>query len=76
MLIVRADLRNVSQTARRKLTAVEGVADREGFEPPETLASTVFKTAALDRSAICPNGECTGEEVEGVPLCGPKEVHK
>jgi hypothetical protein len=29
-------------------------AEREGFEPPETFASTVFKTAALNRSAISP----------------------
>ena len=28
------------------------VAGREGFEPPEVLPSTVFKTAAFDRSAI------------------------
>jgi hypothetical protein len=43
---------------------MEGKAEREGFEPPETCASTVFpkdpagpqeaapKTAAFDRSAI------------------------
>jgi len=30
------------------------VAEGEGFEPPETCASTVFKTAAFDRSAIPP----------------------
>ena len=30
-------------------------AEREGFEPPEVLPSTVFKTAAIDRSAISPN---------------------
>jgi hypothetical protein len=29
-------------------------AEREGFEPPEAYTSTVFKTAALDRSAISP----------------------
>ncbi len=28
------------------------VAGREGFEPPEVLPSTVFKTAAFDHSAI------------------------
>lgn len=28
------------------------LAQREGFEPPETFISTVFKTAAIDRSAI------------------------
>jgi hypothetical protein len=34
--------------------AKEGVAEREGFEPPEAFTSTVFKTAAFDRSAISP----------------------
>ena len=28
------------------------MAQREGFEPPETLVSTVFKTAAIDHSTI------------------------
>ena len=28
------------------------LAQREGFEPPETLVSTVFKTAAIDHSTI------------------------
>ena len=30
------------------------VAEREGFEPPDPLRSTVFKTAAFDHSAISP----------------------
>lgn len=30
------------------------LAEREGFEPPDSCPSTVFKTAALDRSAISP----------------------
>jgi hypothetical protein len=30
------------------------VAEREGFEPPVVLPTTVFKTAALNRSAISP----------------------
>ena len=34
------------------------VAEREGFEPPEPLSSTVFKTAAIDHSAISPSSEC------------------
>ena len=29
-------------------------AEREGFEPPEPFSSTVFKTAAIDHSAIFP----------------------
>ena len=34
--------------------ALFGVAEEEGFEPPDLLQSTVFKTAAIDRSAIPP----------------------
>ncbi len=30
------------------------MAEREGFEPPDPRRSTVFKTAAIDRSAISP----------------------
>lgn len=30
------------------------LAEREGFEPPEARTSTVFKTAAIDHSAISP----------------------
>ena len=29
-------------------------AEKEGFEPPDLLQSTVFKTAAFDHSAISP----------------------
>ncbi len=32
------------------------VAEGEGFEPPDLLQSTVFKTAALNRSATPPVG--------------------
>ena len=34
----------------------KGFAEKEGFEPPDLLQSTVFKTAAFDHSAISP--EC------------------
>ena len=30
------------------------MAEREGFEPPDPRGSTVFKTAAFDRSATSP----------------------
>lgn len=30
------------------------MAEGEGFEPPEAFTSTVFKTAAFDRSANLP----------------------
>lgn len=33
-------------------------AEREGFEPPEPRSSTVFKTAAIDHSAISPESGC------------------
>ena len=29
-------------------------AEKEGFEPPEVLPSAVFKTVAIDHSAISP----------------------
>ena len=34
-------------------------AEREGFEPPEPCSSTVFKTAAIDHSAIFPRTKVT-----------------
>ncbi len=34
-------------------------AEREGFEPPEPCSSTVFKTAAIDHSAIFPSAKIT-----------------
>ena len=37
------------------------MAEREGFEPPEGHPSTVFKTAAFDRSAISPKDANTTE---------------
>ena len=44
---------------KRKEGAIAGsfffFAEREGFEPPEPLSSTVFKTAAIDHSAISPS---------------------
>ena len=33
------------------------MAEREGFEPSETYASAVFKTAALNHSTISPRSE-------------------
>ena len=35
---------------------VSNLAESEGFEPPDLLQSTVFKTAAFDHSAISPIG--------------------
>ena len=36
------------------LSGKSPLAEKEGFEPPEVLPSTVFKTAAIDHSAISP----------------------
>ena len=36
------------------LNVTRFLAEKEGFEPPDLLQSTVFKTAAFDRSAISP----------------------
>ena len=33
------------------------IAEKEGFEPPDLLQSTVFKTAAIDHSAISPENQ-------------------
>ena len=38
----------------RKLIHNLYLAEREGFEPPVPLSTTVFKTAAIDHSAISP----------------------
>ncbi len=40
--------------AFKDLRRCEEVAEREGFEPPDPCGSTVFKTAAIDRSATSP----------------------
>ncbi len=36
------------------IACVFRLAEREGFEPPDPLGSTVFKTAAFDHSATSP----------------------
>ena len=38
-----------------RLNNQSAVAEREGFEPPNPFRSTVFKTAAIDHSAIFPH---------------------
>ena len=38
-----------------RFSKTPGMAEREGFEPPEGRPSTVFKTAAFDRSATSPD---------------------
>ena len=41
----------------RRYYALRYSAVREGFEPPDLLQSTVFKTAAFDHSAISPGAK-------------------
>ena len=43
-----------SRGGAQKCSAAACLAEREGFEPPDGCPSTVFKTAAIDRSAISP----------------------
>jgi hypothetical protein len=38
-------------------TLLDPSAEKEGFEPPVPYGTTVFKTAALDRSAISPGAK-------------------
>ena len=38
-------------------------AEEEGFEPPVHCCTTVFKTAAIDHSAIPPNGSAKIEKI-------------
>jgi hypothetical protein len=47
-------------------------AEREGFEPPEPRGSTVFKTAAIDRSAISPGAKVVIRSESGIKklTCG------
>ena len=50
---------DVKKTLRKK-------AEREGFEPPEVLPSSVFKTGALNRSAISPCGLISRRKGKGI----------
>ena len=36
---------------------IGALAEEEGFEPPDLLQSTVFKTVAIDHSAIPPGAK-------------------
>ena len=49
-----------------------GLAEREGFEPPVPLSTTVFKTVVIDHSTISPfvgktsfvfKSECKGRQI-------------
>ena len=58
------------------------MAQREGFEPPDSCPSTVFKTAAFDRSAISAfllnfteRENASVRRTEGVCLTAPPSLH-
>jgi hypothetical protein len=42
------------QKAAKKRLLINNYAEEKGFEPLEPFGSTVFKTAAIDHSAIPP----------------------
>jgi hypothetical protein len=46
-------------------------AERGGFEPPEVLPSTVFKTAAIDHSAISPLQNYKNIQTANIPAKNP-----
>ena len=50
----------INKKAPSSLLGAFGV-EREGFEPPEPRSSTVFKTAAIDHSAISLEGRSGGK---------------
>ena len=56
-LCLQASLRQGIKNKRYRFLdtfLLRGLAEREGFEPPEPRSSTVFKTAAIDHSATSP----------------------
>ena len=46
------------------------LAESEGFEPPDLLQSTVFKTAAFDHSASSPLLKVVYQLLFGIAPCG------
>ncbi len=61
------------KTAEHRFCRGNLAAEREGFEPPEPLGSTVFKTAAIDHSAIFPGTKVTPffHSAKSSPACAP-----
>ena len=47
-------IRALNKKRTRNFLRILYLAEREGFEPPVPLSTTVFKTAAIDHSAISP----------------------
>ncbi len=57
-------------TTRTSLPVTNKTFGERGFEPPETCAPTVFKTASFDRSDISPNILCY--ETKRIRTSGPQ----
>jgi hypothetical protein len=55
--IIRKTFYDVGIKHKKSPDLAGHLAEREGFEPPEAFTSTVFKTAAFDRSAISPGAK-------------------
>ncbi len=53
----------ISNQAIKKSREKQLLAEREGFEPPVRLRTTVFKTVAIDHSAISP-GDWFGKRMQ------------
>jgi site-specific DNA recombinase len=53
------DLAKIKKGLSSFFVAKSPSAEKEGFEPPEVLPSTVFKTAAIDHSATSPAAKLT-----------------
>ena len=54
-LCSRKERNTLSVLQANLITSKVFPAEREGFEPPNPFRSTVFKTAAIDHSAIFPS---------------------
>ena len=54
---LHASMRGKFRTQKNRMIFIIrfAFAEREGFEPPDPLRSTVFKTAAIDHSATSPS---------------------
>ena len=48
--------RIIIKKSRKSFDLQDSLAEREGFEPPVPLGTTVFKTVVIDHSTISPIG--------------------
>ena len=53
-MVVRGDYLKVQKKSCKSFD-LQDFAEREGFEPPVPLGTTVFKTVVIDHSTISPN---------------------